>query len=135
MSTPQIAAAVGVGGTTVRRYSPPPRSSVDSDLVHRMRDEGKPISEIARVVGRSRRTVERLLAGRSRGSRVYHAPYPQSVRDKARAMLEERAGYAEVARTLGVYEKTVASWFPGMGLTPEEAAERRAIMQKYGGVL
>lgn len=50
--------------------------------------------------------------------------------DRARQMLEDRAGYNETARSLGCCRRSLQNHFPGMGLTADEMRERVSLTQR-----
>lgn len=82
---------------------------------------GVDIDEIAQRVGISRRTVQRIRsdAGLTRSAR--YATEDEKLR--AKAMLSDGASYEEVARTLGRYGSTIASWFPGYAWSFDQRRE------------
>lgn len=82
-------------------------------------------ARIARIVGISERSALRHKKA-ILGLGALKRPRPdEAVLEKAREMLEDRAGYAETARTLGVDKHALTGYLPGYALTPKEVNERR----------
>lgn len=77
---------------------------------------------IAAVLGVSERSVERarVATGCARPASV---PLTEAELAAARQLLDDGASYAEVARTLGRGETTVARRFPGRGWTKSQGAQ------------
>lgn len=102
----------------------------DAELIRQLAYEGKSTPEIARIAGVSNRTVERHKPAELK---EYHGrgAYPPEVREAAKALLEDRAGYLETSRSLGVDYKTVQRWFPGYALTRKESLERALLARHY----
>lgn len=75
--------------------------------------------EVARQLKVSTKTV--VLSLRREGSVRHpgHRPDPESLA-RAKAFLEDRAGYAEASRSTGIAVETLKLHFPGMGLTRSE---------------
>ena len=101
----------------------------DVELIRQLAYEGKSTPEIARITGVSERTVQRNKPAELK--RHGRGPYPPEVREAAKALLEDRAGYLETSRSLGVDSKTVERWFPGYALTRKESLERALLARHY----
>lgn len=103
-------------------------------LATTMRANGASTAEIARVLYVSTRQALRLApAKRVRYRRVITEMSQEEIA-KAKAMLEERAGYREVARTFNVDEHALARLIPGMALTRQEATSFAGYISRHGGV-
>lgn len=87
-------------------------------------------SAIARRVGLSERVALRHLA-KLRGPREWaRNRIPQEALDRARELLEDRAGYAEAARTVGVAADALRRNLPGYALSQAEKVERAVMGRK-----
>lgn len=75
---------------------------------------------IADSLDLDRNRVRRILISRGVISREeYHAPLDQDTLDRIAGFIDDGAPYAEIARTLGISEETVARHFPGQGRSSE----------------
>ena len=99
-----------------------------------LRERGYTIGQIAKELGFSARTVERHIPDDLK-THAYHPPLAPELLAKALPLLEDRAGYAEAARTVGCSVRTLASHFPGMGLDSDERIERWTLAKTLGHVL
>jgi transcriptional regulator with XRE-family HTH domain len=82
------------------------------------------VAEVAERFGCSRQTVSRIKRKAGMITRKGPTQYTDEILARAKAMLEDRAGYRQAALTLGIDEHALARRFPGMGLTNEESRER-----------
>lgn len=62
-------------------------------------------------------------------------PWTPELDAQALALLTDRAGYLETARSLGVTERRVSRRFPGYGLTRAESIERAMMAREHRDVL
>lgn len=133
-SSPEVAKLLGVAKSTVLAHSPgvDTHFRVDRDEVMRLRSEKFSIEEIAEAVGASPRYVRELLPERDARYQVKHGP---EIKARALAMLEDRQGYAEVARTLGINQQTLARWHPGLGLTHAEGGHIGQLNRRANKIL
>jgi len=76
--------------------------------------------QIAQEMGVTPRTVQRWR-GKLNLAKKNTGPWPQDIRDKAKALLDGGASYREVGRTLGPSARAIAKWFPGYGWTFQQA--------------
>lgn len=85
-------------------------------------------SEIAAKLGCNERTVERDR--KALGISLARPALTEWQLATAHRLLVDGAGYAEAARTVGCAGSTLLRRFPGMGLTPSEAMQRRRVNEK-----
>lgn len=132
----EISAAIGIKrpSTTqrLRARLGPLRSQVhekvqDSQAIREMHanlvavNHEAPTRAVAEVFGVSRRTVRRHI-----GPGGVTTPLPAETLAQAKALLEDRTGYIETARTVGCHPETLRRRFPGMGMNKSEIANVRA---------
>jgi len=145
----EISAELGLAYNTVVNYrqelkragrlgrSPGPgrdASSIESALTLKRRGDLSNV-EIARRIGVNERTVLRWFSeARRRGELPEIPPNPPltvEMLETARTMLENRSGYAEASRTLGVGIKRLRRRLPGHALGPDERLERAIMGQEF----
>lgn len=110
-----------------------PFTSTDRSRLARQRvSEGvsDPV-QLADELGFSVRQANRYINERDGRRTPVPVPWTPELRAQALAMLEDRAGYSEVARTLGMDPKRIAKAFPGYALTLDESIERAITARTY----
>jgi len=73
--------------------------------------EGMSLREAAAALGCHHRQVSRFRARAGRAQAAW-TRHPQADRDRAGRLLAEGCPVTEVARTVGVCDKTILAWFP-----------------------
>jgi DNA-binding CsgD family transcriptional regulator len=146
----EIARRLGVSHRTVRRHVDALREqgydipdhdqrSVSEDSVLELIKAGHSNAEAGAMLGISARQVQRIRsaliqAGNLERTREYTPPIEPAKLEQARGMLEDRSGYAEAAKTLGIDAKNLARRFPNMGLTPQESGARSLITRQFSNI-
>lgn len=97
---------------------------------------GETDSQAAVRVGVSRRQIHRyrsrlIEAGEIERLRPRAERVSEDVLAHAEALLRDRSGYLEAAKTVGVDEKTLRRHFPDMGLTPQEISDRMMLGRAF----
>ena len=88
--------------------------------------------EIGAKLGVNERTVQRDR--QALGINLSRPPLTEEQLATAHQLLLDGSGYAEAARTVGCAGSTLLRRFPGYGLTPTEAIQRRHINELIEGV-
>lgn len=101
-------------------------------LVRRLTDAGYSSTEIGARLGVNERTVQRDR--QALGINLSRPPLTGEQLATAHRLLLDGSGYAEAARTVGCAGSTLLRRFPGYGLTPTEAIQRRHIKEMIEGV-
>lgn len=136
MTNAEIAKELGLNVSTVRRNigADGSQSRIATEDVILLRESGYTIGQIAKELGFNARTVERHIPDDLK-THAYHPPLAPELLAKALPLLEDRAGYAEAARTVGCDVKTLARHFPNLGLDDDERIERWTLAKTLGHVL
>lgn len=97
---------------------------------------GHSLSQIAMILGITRRSVERFrqLEGLTEG----YVPPPEVTEEeveRARLLLEDGASYKEVGRTLGRCYHTIQRRLPGYEWSEEQRREFMSVRRRFAGVL
>ena len=94
---------------------------------------GLSAAEIGAKLGVNKRTIERDR--QALGISLSRPPITEAQIETAYRLLVDGAGYAEAARTVGCAGSTLLRRFPGMGLTPTEAMQRRWVNERIEKVI
>lgn len=93
---------------------------------------------VAKRLGVSERSALRYLLaiGVAKPDESRHfPPWTPELDAQALALLKDRAGYLETARTIGVTERRLSRRFPGYGLTRDESIERAMLARTHRDVI
>ncbi len=94
-------------------------------------------AQVAERLGVSGRQALRYLrdVGADLPNKPQPKPWTPEMEARALVMLEDRVGYQETARTLGITFDRVKRRFPGYALTNQEKTERATTARIYRDVL
>lgn len=109
-----------------------PRHGRDVLVLSLLDDDWDP-DDVAREVGLSRRQVIRIRH-KARGPVAKEPPkaWTPELEAQALRLLQDRAGYAEAARTIGFSVNRVSNKFPGYALSRAECMERATTIRMFG---
>lgn len=100
------------------------RKVTEDELVELFKG-GRTIPQVAEIVGRSPRTVERmrLRYGLSKPSPKCGKRYTKEELAGFQAMIDEGMSFDEIAKTTGVNWATLNRWFRGQAWPPEKVSQ------------
>jgi len=102
--------------------------------VVQLTQRGHTAPSIATVLGCTIRTVQRHRHSAGLTSGHHAAPFSTEERERALALLNDGASYAEVGRTLGRRYQQIAKTFPGYGWTQEQTVVYREALRAFNAI-
>ncbi|OBF68447.1 hypothetical protein [Mycolicibacterium fortuitum] len=109
-------------------------SNEDVDRIVNYTHAGKSISWIAKRIGCSERTVERVREKQGITKPRVPALTPEQV-SRAESLLDDGVSYAEAARTIGCTPRALNARFPGRGWSGRQRGQHVATLKHLGQVM